>query len=62
MENRAKPPSGFFRQTDMKKFLLAILTIAALSGAVFVTHSSPAAAYKGGSGAPPPRDCGDYYC
>ena len=56
MKNRAKP-LGFFRQIGMKKFLFAILTIAALSGAVLVTHSSPAAA----------RGCGGfpgntYYC
>jgi hypothetical protein len=44
MENRAKPSFGFFRPTGMKKFLLAIPTIAALSGAFLVTHSSPAAA------------------
>ena len=44
MENRAKPPLGFLRKTVMKKFLLGMLTIAALSGAVLVTHSSPAAA------------------
>jgi hypothetical protein len=44
MENLAKPSLGFFSQMGMKKFLLAILTIAALSGAVLVTHSSPAAA------------------
>jgi len=42
---RAMPPSGFFRRTSMKKSLLAILTIAALSGAVFAAHSIPAAAY-----------------
>jgi hypothetical protein len=45
MENRAKPSFGFFRPTGMKKFLLAILTIAALSGAFLVTHSSPSVAY-----------------
>jgi hypothetical protein len=44
MENRAKPSLGFFRLAGMKTFLLAILTIAALSGAVLVTPSSPAAA------------------
>jgi hypothetical protein len=44
MENLAKPWLGFFRHAGMKKFLLALLTIAALSGAVLVTHSSPAAA------------------
>ena len=44
MENLAKPTSGFLSRTVVKKFLLAILTIAAMSGAVIVTHSSPAAA------------------
>jgi hypothetical protein len=44
MQNLAKPPLVFFRPMGMKKFLLAILTIAALSGAFLVTHSSPAAA------------------
>jgi hypothetical protein len=44
MKNIAKPTSGFLRET-VAKFLLAILTIAALSGAVLVTHSSPAAAW-----------------
>jgi hypothetical protein len=63
MENLAKPSSGFFRHAGMKKFLLAILTIAALSGAVLVTHSSPAAAgtYGGGGGGGGDR-CGEYYC
>jgi hypothetical protein len=37
MENRAKPSLGFLRETIVKKFLLAMLTIAALSGAVVVT-------------------------
>ncbi len=46
MENLAKPAWGFFGQAGMKRFLLAILTIAALSGAVVVTHSSPAAAWR----------------
>ncbi len=46
MENLAKPLFGFFRQTGMKRFLLATLTIAALSGAILVTHSSPAAASR----------------
>jgi hypothetical protein len=32
-------------ETVMKKFVLAILTLAALSAAVLVTHSSPAAAH-----------------
>jgi hypothetical protein len=45
MENRAKPSCGFLRETIVKKFFLAMLTIAALSGAVLVTHSSPAAAW-----------------
>jgi hypothetical protein len=45
MKNIAKPTSGFLRETVAKKFLVAILTIAALSGAVLVTHSSPAAAW-----------------
>jgi hypothetical protein len=43
MERLAKPSLGFLRETIMKKFLVAVLTIAALSGAVLVTHSSPAA-------------------
>ncbi len=45
MEDLAKPSLGFFRQTGRKKFLLAIVTIAALSGAVLVSHSSPTAAH-----------------
>jgi hypothetical protein len=45
MKNIAKPTSGFLGETVTKKFLLAILTIAALSGAVLVTHSSLAAAH-----------------
>jgi hypothetical protein len=45
VENRAKPSWGFLRETIVKKFLLATLMIAALSGAVLVTHSSPAAAH-----------------
>ncbi len=45
MENRAKLSLGFIREPVMKKFLVAILTIAALSGAILVTHSSPAAAH-----------------
>jgi hypothetical protein len=44
MENLAKPSLGFFRQ-GMKKFLLAVLTIAALSGAFLATHPIPAAAH-----------------
>ena len=53
---RAWPPPrgsrkpGFSRETIVKKFLVAMLTIAALSGAVLVTHSSPAAAVPGGHG------------
>ena len=39
MENLAKPTSGFL--TVMGKFLLAILTIAALSGAVLVNSFEP---------------------
>jgi hypothetical protein len=46
MENRAKRSLGFLGETIVKKFLLAMLTIAALSGAVVVTHSSPAAAWR----------------
>jgi hypothetical protein len=46
MENLAKPSLGFLRETIVKKFILAMLTIAALSGAVLVTHSSPAAAWR----------------
>jgi hypothetical protein len=55
MKNIAKP-------TSAKKFLLAILTIAALSGAVLVTHSSPAAANKYGGGGGDPTRCGEYDC
>jgi hypothetical protein len=33
------------RETVMKKFILALLTIAALSGAVLLAHSSSAAAW-----------------
>jgi len=44
MKNLAKP-SRFSRQTGMKKFVLAILTIATLSGAALVVHSGPAAAW-----------------
>ena len=43
MEKLAKP-------SIVKKFLVAMLTIAALSGAALVTHSSPAAAVPGGQG------------
>jgi hypothetical protein len=50
MEYLAKPSLRFFRQTGMKKFLLTILAIAALSGAVLVTRSSPAAAWPSGWG------------
>jgi hypothetical protein len=45
MEYRANPALGLFRKTGMKKFFLALLTVAALSGAVLATHSSPAAAH-----------------
>lgn len=45
MENLARPSLGFLRETIVKKFLLAMLTIAALSGVIIVTHSSPAAAW-----------------
>ena len=45
MQNLAKPPFGFFKQMGMKKFLLALLTVAALSGALLATHSSPAVAH-----------------
>jgi hypothetical protein len=45
MENKAGPSLGFFEKSVTKKFLLAILTIAALSGAVLVTQSSPAASW-----------------
>jgi len=49
MENLAKPSSGFFRQTIVRKLCLAILTVAALSGVLLVTHSSPTAAcFAGG--------------
>jgi len=41
MENLAKPSLGFFRQTSLKRFLLALLTIAALSGAVLLTPFEP---------------------
>jgi hypothetical protein len=46
MENLAKPSLGCFRPTVMKKFVFAILTIAALSGAALVTHSSPSVAQE----------------
>ncbi|HEY2530491.1 MAG TPA: hypothetical protein VGJ20_21590 [Xanthobacteraceae bacterium] len=45
MEKRAKPSSGFLSETIVKKFLVAMLTIAVLSGAVLVSHSSPSAAH-----------------
>jgi hypothetical protein len=48
--------------TMMKRFLLAILTIAALRGVVLVTHSSPAAAGKYGGGGGGGDRCGEYYC
>jgi hypothetical protein len=44
MEKLAEP-------SIVKKFLVAMLTIAALSGAVLVTHSSPSAA-RGCGGVP----------
>jgi hypothetical protein len=62
MQNLAKPPLVFFRPTGMKKFLLAILTIAALSGAFLMTHSNPAAAGKYGGGGGDGTRCGEYYC
>lgn len=62
MENLAKLSSSIFRQQGMKKFLLAILTFAALSGAILMTHSSPAAAGKYGGGAGGGDRCGEYYC
>jgi len=53
MENLAK-------RSIVKKFLVAMLTIAALSGAVLVTNSGPAAARdKGGGGG---DKCGIYDC
>jgi hypothetical protein len=62
MKNLAKP-SAFLRKTGMKKFLLAILTIAAVSGTVLVTQSNPAAAEKyGGGGGGGGDRCGEYYC
>jgi hypothetical protein len=60
MEKLAKPSLGFLSET-MKKFLVAILTVAALSGAVLATHSGPAAARdKGGGGGG--DKCGIYDC
>jgi hypothetical protein len=54
MEKLTKPSLGFLRETIMKKFLVAMLTIAALSGAVLLTHSSPSSAHGcGGSLATP---------
>jgi hypothetical protein len=50
MEKLAKPSLGFLSEAIVKKFLVAMLTIAALSGAVLVTNSGPAAAYRGGNG------------
>jgi hypothetical protein len=50
METLAKSSLGCLRETIVKKFLVAMLTIAALSGAVLVSHSSPAAAWPGGNG------------
>ena len=51
MENLAKPLWGILKETIVKKFLLAMLTIATLSGAVLVIHSGPAAA-RGCGGVP----------
>ena len=46
MEKRAiQILADFVKEISLRRLLLALLTIAALSGAVFVTHSSPAAAY-----------------
>jgi len=45
MEKLAKASLGFLRETIVKRFLFAVLTIAALSGAVLVTHLSPSAAH-----------------
>ena len=46
----AKPSVGFLSEAIVKKFLVAMLTIAALSGAVLVNNSGPAAAWRGGNG------------
>jgi hypothetical protein len=45
-------PSAILRETVMQKFLLALLTIAALSGAVYVAHSKQAAAFPFGPAKP----------
>jgi hypothetical protein len=45
MEKPAKPSLGFLSATIVKKFLVAMLMIATLSGAVLVTQSSPSAAH-----------------
>ena len=45
MEKLAESSLGFLSEAIVKKFLVAMLTIAALSGAVLVTHSSPSAAH-----------------
>lgn len=45
MENRARPSSDFLSETIVRKFFVAMLTIAVLSGAVLVTHSRPSAAH-----------------
>ena len=52
MEKLAKPSLGFLSETIVKKFLVAMLTVAALSGAVLVTQSSPSAAHGCGGGGP----------
>ncbi|HXW72452.1 MAG TPA: hypothetical protein VEK34_13600 [Methylocella sp.] len=62
MEHGNMPTLNVLWHGIIKRFLFAALAVAALGGVILMTHSSPAAAYKGGSGAPPPRDCGDYYC
>jgi hypothetical protein len=51
MEKLAKPSLAFLSETIVKKFLVAMLTVAALSGAVLVTQSSLSAAH-GCGGAP----------
>ena len=61
MEKQAKLSLNFLRETIVKRFLFALLTIAALSGAILVTHSGPAAARdKGGGGGG--DKCGIYDC
>ena len=60
MDKPAKTSLSFLRETIVKRFLFAMLTLAALSGAVLVTHSGPAAARdKGGGGG---DKCGIYDC